>query len=161
MSKNFRPHKQIKPIYAMNFPCVPNHSKVIKPKDSSIKAEDIVFTVPQTNKRNEFSYKDIKITYHAKNRAYTRLGISSEIEIQKLSASAKKNGLNLNALNMMNYDSFGLSFKHYQWLKSIDYYCLKSEVVYFYKGMFFVFTGNKNRTLKTIITINTNNKEEV
>lgn len=120
-------------------------------QDQSIIPEEIPYRRMNTqNKNNTISSKNIKISVHAKQMAYERLGLSSEKEVQKLCANAKRNGLNMSLISMQNYEDYGLSFEHYKWLKD-KYYKCGNEAVYFYKGYFFVFAGKNNRTLKTII----------
>lgn len=120
-------------------------------QNHSIVPEEITYRKLNTqNKRNTISSKNIRISAHAKQVASERLGIFSDKELQKLSANAKRNGLNMSLLNMMNYTDYELSFEHYKWLKD-KYYCTNNEAVFFYKGFFYIFTGKHNHTLKTII----------
>lgn len=154
MPRKYKPvSPSVKPISMMNFKSTTqNYNRQFgEIQDTTIIPENITYTLPKRVNYNDFSYKNIRVTNHAKDKAVTRLGTSSEKEIQKMAASAKKNGLNMNAVTMMNYESFGLSFEEYKWLKDKVFYNDKTESAYFYKGRFFVFTGQKNRSLKTII----------
>lgn len=122
-----------------------------KIQNPNIIPEEIPYRVMHTqNKRNSISFKDIKICPHAKQVASQRLHINSERELQKLGGIVKRNGLNLVLVNSTNYETYGLSYEHYKWLKD-KYYHFNSDYVYFHKGYFFIFTGRHNNTLRTII----------
>ena len=123
-----------------------------KVQDSDIKPEDITFNNLINDKRYRISHDKIRLTSHAKQQAYLRMGIQSELEIRKLAARAKRNGILVNILTDENYMDYELSQEHYLWL--IDKSGCRhpnSGYVYFYQAYFYIFCGNKYRTLKTII----------
>lgn len=153
MSRTPKTYKPCKPLHTINFSSTTrNYNRQFGTiQDTSINPEEIKYTLPSMRNCSNLSYKDIKISAHARETAVTRLGTSSEREIQKIAACAKKSGLNMNNVSMMNYHSFGLSFEEYRWLVDKVFYNKDTESAYFYRGRFFIFTGNRKRTLKTII----------
>lgn len=99
----------------------------------------------------KISYKEIKITLHAKQRAYERLGITKEVEIQKLAHSAKYNGVRIHELTLDNYTKFNISYDMYRYLKN-HYGCrFKTEKMYYYKDCVFIFAGKGSKSLKSIV----------
>lgn len=105
------------------------------------------------NHRNNLSYKDIKITRHALERANTRFRNIKETELKKIAASAKKNGINISSINKDNLDKYGISPDVYNTMKRMISVKNNSTKIYLYKGLFFVFAGNSQKTLKTIVEI--------
>ncbi len=107
--------------------------------------------------RSRISHKDIKLTMHSKLRAEERVGLTSSEEIRKLAVAARYKGININALNVDNYEDMGISKDIYHTLK--HYFPRKSntERFYYYKGRVFIFCGGDSRTLKTIVNINVDN----
>ena len=67
---------------------------------------------------NKIPYRDIKVTYHAKQRAAERLGMNKESEIQKLAHAAKYKGVKILSLNAENYASYGITYDMYRYLKN-------------------------------------------
>ena len=107
----------------------------------------------QTNKRNQISHKDIKLTMHCKQRAEERVGLTHTDDIRKLAVSARYKGININALHENNYEKLGLNKEIYRTLK--HYFPRKSntERFYYYKGRVFIFCGGDSRVLKTIVNV--------
>lgn len=100
-------------------------------------------------------YRDIKVTLHAKQRAYERLGMTKEAEIQKLAHAAKYKGINIRALNLENYSLTGLSYNMYRYLKNHYSHQFKTEKTYYYHDYVFVFAGDRSRCLKSIVPCTT------
>lgn len=100
---------------------------------------------------NNISYKDIKLTFHAQDRALERLGVTRKDELCKLAASAKKNGINLNSLDLYNHEELGITYDELVMLKRKYSPRNNSQKNYLYKNHIWVFFGNDGRTLKTII----------
>lgn len=96
-------------------------------------------------------YRDIKITYHAKQRAAERLGIYKESEIQKLAHAAKYKGVKVLALTYDNYADFGITYNMYRYLKNHYNHHYKSDKIYYYHDYVFVFAGDRSRCLKSIV----------
>ena len=105
------------------------------------------------NFRNRISYKEIKLTAHARQRAEERTGLTSTDEVRKLAISARYNGINLHGLNVDNYSKFNLDLNTYRILKGHFARHTNSERLYYYKDKVFIFCGNDAKTLKTIINI--------
>lgn len=123
-------------------------------QDMEIKPEDITFDNLITDKNYRISASKIRVTTHAKQQAYIRMGIQSVTEIQKLSARAKRNGILVNSLDDHNYEKYKLSKEHYEWLidkSGCRGYTNQNTNIFFYKSYFYVFCGPKFHTLKTII----------
>jgi hypothetical protein len=99
----------------------------------------------------QIPYRDIKITAHAKQRAYERLGLRSETEIQKRAKSAKYNGIKIRALTCDNYQDFNISYDMYRYLKNHYNHQYKSDKIYYYKDYVYVFSGDRSRCLKSIV----------
>ena len=100
---------------------------------------------------NKISYRDIKITHHAKQRATERLGINKESEIQKLAHAAKYKGVKILSLTFNNYNEFGISYDMYRYLKNHYNHYFKSDKIYYYRDFVFVFSGDRSRCLKSIV----------
>ena len=100
---------------------------------------------------NKIPYRDIKVTYHAKQRAAERLGINKESEIQKLAHAAKYKGVKILALNAENYASYGITYDMYRYLKNHYNHHYKSDKIYYYRDHVFVFAGDRSRCLKSIV----------
>ena len=100
---------------------------------------------------NRISYREIKLTRHAKQRACERLGINKESDIQKLAVSAKYNGTKILALTYDNYKDFNISYDMYRYLKNHYTHRYKSDKIYYYKNHVFVFSGDHSRCLKSIV----------
>lgn len=96
-------------------------------------------------------YRDIKITLHAKQRAYERLGLTKESDIQKLAHSAKYKGVRIHELTRETYKANDISYDMYRYLK--NHYCrkFKSEKLYYYKDYVYIFAGDRSRCLKSIV----------
>lgn len=99
----------------------------------------------------KISYRDIKVTCHAKQRAAERLGINKESEIQKLAHAAKYKGVKILSLNFENYGSFGITYDMYRYLKNHYNHRYKSDKIYYYRDHVFVFAGDRSRCLKSIV----------
>ena len=100
---------------------------------------------------NKIPYRDIKVTYHAKQRASERLGINKESEIQKLAHTAKYKGVKILALTCDNYAEFGITYNMYRYLKNHYNHHYKSEKIYYYRNYVFVFAGDRSRCLLSIV----------
>ena len=102
-------------------------------------------------KTGKISHREIKVTYHAKQRAAERLGINKESEIQKLAHSAKYKGVKISALNCDNYADKGITYNMYRYLKNHYTHQYKSHKIYYYRGYVFVFAGGGSRSLLSIV----------
>lgn len=100
---------------------------------------------------NKISYREINVTYHAKQRAAERLGINKESEIQKLAHAAKYKGVKILSLNSENYANCGITYDMYRYLKNHYNHHYKSEKIYYYHDHVFVFAGDRSRCLKSIV----------
>lgn len=113
-------------------------------------------------KRNRISYKDIKLTAHAKQRAEERYNITSSDEIRKMAVTARYNGINVSGLIInRNPEHFNLDMNTYNQLKRRFSFRTNSERIYYYKNKVFIFCGNDAKTLKTIITVDDSTYKEV
>lgn len=112
------------------------------------------------NSRNNISYKDIKLTSHAILRANQRLRISSTNDLKKMASNAKKNGINIQELTPETYSKFGISEDAFKTIRRMFYINNSSTRIYLYKGVFFVFSGNHCRTLKTVVEMSYCKKEK-
>lgn len=121
------------------------------------------------------SYKDIKVTLHAKQRAYERLGLNSEKEIRMIAQSSRVHGIKLNTLYQMEevigekfLDSALSSDSNFasrpnlslnsrpeeitlQTLKDNFKIGTNSQALYYYKGAVFIFAGKNSKTLISIV----------
>lgn len=100
---------------------------------------------------NKIPYRDIKVTYHAKQRAAERLGMYKESDIQKLAHAAKYKGVKILALTAENYAEFGITYDMYRYLKNHYNHRYKSDKIYYYRDHVFVFAGDRSRCLKSIV----------
>lgn len=100
---------------------------------------------------NKIPYRDIKVTYHAKQRAAERLGMYKESDIQKLAHAAKYKGVKILALTAENYAEFGITYDMYRYLKNHYNHHYKSDKIYYYRDHVFVFAGDRSRCLKSIV----------
>lgn len=107
--------------------------------------------IHNVNARNNISYKDIKVTNHAVERIRSRLGYMNNQEIKKLAANAKKNGINIVNITMNNCERAGFSKTVFNKIQESFPIKNNSTKIYLYKGYFFVFTGNHQRTLRSVI----------
>lgn len=104
-----------------------------------------------TNIRNHFSYKDIKLTHHAQIRASERMRLNDSNMLKKLACSAKKNGICVNHLTPELIEALNLPKDLCNTISAVLRNCCQSEKkVYLYKDYFWVFKGNHNRTLITL-----------
>lgn len=100
---------------------------------------------------NQISYRNIKVTYHAKQRAAERLGIYKESEIQKFAHAAKYKGVKISPLNSSNYSYYGLSYDMFRYLKNHYTHRYKTDKTYYYRNYVFVFSGDGSKSLKSIV----------
>lgn len=99
----------------------------------------------------KISYRDIKLTYHVRDRAQQRLGITNKEEIQKLAHSAKYKGIKIKSLSATNHESLGLSYYMYIYLKNHYGHHHGSDKIYYYKNYVYVFSGDRSAVLKSIV----------
>lgn len=115
---------------------------------------------PNANTVHSLSYKDIKLTAHAIKRGRTRLNISSK-ELQKLAASAKKNGLNITKIDEnFDYSYYNIPENQFKgilnFLEASFYFNkagLASKKFFLYKGIIWIFCGHHAQTLKTLFEL--------
>ena len=100
---------------------------------------------------NKISYRDFKISYHAKQRAAERIGLTKECDIQKLAKAAKFYGVEISLLNKDNYEKNNISYDMYRYLKNHYGKYSNTDKNYYYKDLVFVFAGYRSRSLKTIV----------
>lgn len=105
------------------------------------------------NQTNKISYKDIRLTRHAKQRAEERLGITNNRDIQRLALEARYKGINLRNIDYSNFSEAGLSKEIYSQIRREFHYHSNSERFYYYKDIIFIFFGYKARVLKTIVRL--------
>lgn len=98
------------------------------------------------------SKTNIKITAHGMQRVKERTPFSSRNEILNLVAKARFYGVRINLLTKENYKDFGLSWDLYKFAKG-NCYPKNSDRLFLYRDYIFCFTGNKDKTLKTIFCI--------
>ena len=103
------------------------------------------------NNRNSISYKNIKVTNHALLRANDRLGKINQKDLKKLAANAKKNGIKINNLNENICSRYNISLEMYKRIKEMIPIKNNSTDIFLYKGYFYVFTGNHQNTLRSVI----------
>lgn len=107
-----------------------------------------------TKYRSCIGQADIKLTHHAKQRGSERLGINSEIELRKVALSAKKKGIEVTSVDETNYSEKGVDLHTAKVWRCAFRKESGVNRIYYYKGLYYVFCGNKGRTLKTIIQMN-------
>lgn len=100
---------------------------------------------------NRISYREIKVTRHAKQRAHERLKINKESDIQKLAVAARYNGIKISTLALDNYNHYKICYNMYRYLKNHYTHHYKSDKCYYYKNHVFVFSGDRSRCLKSIV----------
>lgn len=106
-------------------------------------------------RKNRISHKNFKLTTHSIQRAYERLNLTSKEEIKKLAYEAKYKGINLNGVEVNNYKELGLSYEELINFKRKFKCHTNSNTIYLYKGNVYVFGGNPNVNLITIIPLKT------
>lgn len=104
-----------------------------------------------TKYRTCIGQADIKLTHHAKQRGSERLGINSENELRKIAANAKKKGIEITGIDETNYSQKGVDLHTAKVWSSAFRRESNVNRIYYYKGLYYVFCGNRARTLKTII----------
>lgn len=110
------------------------------------------------NNNRNFSYKNIRLTAHAKQRGHERLGITKEKDLQKRAANSISSGSNLKVLYNIGRNraraEHGINGEIYDYLMKRFRLESNSERIYYYKGDVYIFTGNGGKVLKTIIEVN-------
>ena len=106
---------------------------------------------------NNTTHNKIKLTHHSLQRSMERLNTQKTQQIKKLAYLAKKNGINIKNINPTNYNQLNLTKQQYSNLKKY-FKSNQSGALYYYKGYVWVFSGNNNMTLKTVINFNIDRK---
>lgn len=97
----------------------------------------------QSRKHNVVSYKNIKLTNHAIDRARERFNINSKDELKKLAASAKSKGIAYWGLTTDNISQIGVPYEVFVTLNRTIKSRLKSKnKIYIYKNKIFIFANN-------------------
>lgn len=98
------------------------------------------------------SKTNIKITAHGMQRIKERTSMSVRSDILNLVSKARCYGVHIDRLDKNNYKNFGLSKELYNFAKQ-NCYAHKSDKLFLYRDHIFCFTGYKDRTLKTVLSI--------
>lgn len=95
----------------------------------------------------------IKFTYHSRDRFLERLNLKSLDDLRKVAANARNKGVNLNSVNITNYEHFGMTYPALVAFKRYFKSHNKSERIYYYKDYVFIFCGKDSCTLKTVVPL--------
>lgn len=115
---------------------------------------------PNTNSVYSLSYKNIRLTAHAIKRGKTRLNLNQK-QLQRLAASAKKNGLNITKIDKnFDYAYYNIPENQFKgilnFLETTFYFNkagLASKKFYLYKGIIWIFCGHHAQKLKTLFEL--------
>ena len=105
------------------------------------------------NIHNKIGADKIKLTFHSRDRALERLGISEEKELRILASNARNKGYNLNSVTISNYDKIGLTYEELVSFKRNFQTKNNSERIMYHKGYVYVFAGKNACTLKTVVKL--------
>lgn len=98
------------------------------------------------------SKTNIKITAHGMQRMKERTSMTVKNDILNLVSKARSYGIYIDQLDRYNYKDFNLSWDLYKFVKG-NVYAHRSDRLLLYRDHIYCFTGNKDRTLKTVFCI--------
>ena len=101
--------------------------------------------------RNHTSWKLMNLTPHSKQRASERLNVTNSDELKKMANSARFKGIEIDRVNINNYESVGLTYEELVVLKKKYYRHNNSERLFYYKGVVWIFCGNGALTIRSIV----------
>ena len=102
---------------------------------------------------NHTSWKYISLTPHSKQRAEERLKITSTDEIKKLASCARYKGVDIDRVNIYNYESLGLTYNELVMLKKKYYRHNKTERLFYYKNFVWIFCENNALSVRSIVPV--------
>lgn len=105
------------------------------------------------NTHNVIGASRIRLTFHSKDRGLERLGIQSDQQLRVKAAIARNKGLNIDAINIQNYEKHGMSYEELVSIKRQFKTHTNSEKIYFHKGFVWVFAGKNACVLKTVVKL--------
>ena len=98
------------------------------------------------------SKSNIRLTSHGMQRVKERTPYSVKNEILNFVAQARYYGIKIDLLNKENYKNFNLPWDLYKYVKN-NCYAHSSDRLFLFRDYIFCFTGNKDKTLKTMFKI--------
>ena len=98
------------------------------------------------------SKTNIRFTAHGMQRMKERTFVTSRNEILSLVSKARFYGIRIDQLDKFNYAEHNLPFELYKFVKG-NIYSHRSDRLFLYRDHIFCFTGNKDKTLKTVLNI--------
>lgn len=104
--------------------------------------------------RNTSSWKDIKVTAHARERAQERMGICTVSEIRKLAHAARHKGLSLKNLSWGSCNKYDLDYDAFKEIASRFTYESKAMRIFYWRDFFYLFASGDSRTLLTMVNFN-------
>ena len=110
----------------------------------------ITYRNPNFN-RNHTSWKLMNLTPHSKQRASERLNVTNSDELKKMANSARFKGIEIDRVNINNYESVGLTYEELVVLKKKYYRHNNSERLFYYKGVVWIFCANNALTVRSIV----------
>ena len=117
-------------------------------------AQSTHFTITYRNpnfNRNHTSWKLMNLTPHSKQRASERLNVTNSDELKKMANSARFKGIEIDRVNINNYESVGLTYEELVVLKKKYYRHNNSERLFYYKGVVWIFCGKGALTIRSIV----------
>lgn len=112
---------------------------------------------PNTANFYSQSTSKINITSHAMQRIKERTDFSQKQDIKKFVSNARYKGVHVNLISPENCMSYGISVDTYKYIRSHFKQSNNSNKILYYKNSVFVFSGNKSRTLVTVVNLNKEN----
>lgn len=98
------------------------------------------------------SKTNIKLTSHGMQRIKERTSMTVKTDILNLVSKARFYGIRIDQLTRENYQEHKLPYELYKFAKG-NVYAHRSDRLFLYRDHIFCFTGNKDRTLKTVLNI--------
>ena len=98
------------------------------------------------------SKTNIKISSHAMQRIKERTEFSVKNDIYNYISKARYYGVHVDQLSIDNYQKFNIPENLFIHLKKNFYYFYSDKII-LYRDTILCFTGHKDRTLKTIISV--------
>lgn len=122
-------------------------------------SQQIINTSLAYNNPNHFqqSASKIVITTHAMQRIKERTDFVQKQDIKRFVANARYKGVHLNLISFNNCNDFGISKEAYNYIKKHFFKCDNHNKLIYYKNSVFVFSGNKSRTLVTVVNLDKEN----
>lgn len=105
----------------------------------------------QNRNHNHTSWKYMNLTPHSKQRGMERLNITNTDELKKMANSARFKGIDIDLLNIRNYEQLGITYDELVILKKKYYRHNNSERLFYYKNFVWVFCGANALTIRSVV----------